>query len=305
MKRNWIGFITIVLITAIAIAFPFSRGIAQCPTAVQAQQLPSSPALPEVPTDIQDSPPSPSPTPAVSPSPSPEATESPSPSPPATPSPSPEATESPSPSPTATPTPSPEATESPSPSPPATPTPTPTPTPAETPTPTPTPTSEGVPSAEATESLPAALPLAETPYTDTAIGYQVGIIEGYEAISLAGVTSIASPDGNLAYTVTARPRAVDNPLNEASLAQVAIEAFARGEGFVVAEMFEPAFGGVKIPWTGSLTQGGDPQSLSGLILSRQVPGKILILLVAAATEEATKKVDTVFNTVAPTLEPIN
>lgn len=258
MKRNWIWFLILAMITAIALTFAdsFSQQIAQHPATVQAQQQPPSPALPEAPTDPQNSP-----------SPTPEASPSPSPSPEASPSPTPE--ESPAPTPEASPSPTPE--ESPSP--------------------------------ETLESLPATVPLAETPYTDTAIGYQIGIVEEYEPISLAGVTSIASPDGTIAYTVTARPRAVDSPLNEASLAQVAIEAFARGEGFTTG-VFEPALDGVKIPWTGSLTQGRNTQALSGFILSRQVSGKILVLLVAA-TEEASEQVDSVFATVSPTLEAIN
>jgi hypothetical protein len=207
-----------------------------------------------------------------------------------------------SPSPTASPSPAASPSPTASPSPAASPTPSPaiSPSPAVSPSPiaSPSPTASPTPS----PSVPV-LPLAEVPYTDTAMGYQIGILEGYKVTSLAGVTSIESPDGSLAYTVAVRPRVTDNPLTEASLAQVAIETFARGEGFVTGQ-FEPTAGGVKIPWTGSLTQGENTQLLNGLILSRQVSGKVLVLLVVA-TEAASDRVDAVFATVTQTLQAID
>ncbi|MBD2580358.1 hypothetical protein [Oscillatoria sp. FACHB-1406] len=312
MKKNWISAIALSITAAIGIII-FSEFVAPAvfqvlnpeTAAVQAQQLPPSPELPEAPDDLSEAPPSPKavskPTPSPSPSPSPAATVPPKPSPSPSPSPSPKSTPSPSPSPTATP--SPKTTPSPSPSPTATPSPKTTPSPSPSPTPTVNPTPQLSPSTPAVESpaLPR-LPLADVPYTDTTMGYRLGILEGYKAVSLGGVTAIASPDGNLAYTVTARQRAVDSPLTPASLAQIAIDTFARGEGFV-ADKFESTIGGTRIPWKGTLMQDTNQQALSGLILARQVPGKVLILLIAA-TETAKGQVESVLATVAPTLESV-
>jgi hypothetical protein len=144
--------------------------------------------------------------------------------------------------------------------------------------------------------------LQENPYINEDLGYQIGIIEGYEPIVVAGVPIIQSGNGAIAYTVAVRPRAADNPLNEAALAQVAIDTFARGEGFSTGAI-EAVAGGVKLPWRGTLRQGPVAQSMVGTILSRQVPGKLLILSIAA-TEAQAAEVDAVFETLAESLQPL-
>ncbi|NEO28197.1 MAG: hypothetical protein F6K03_15285 [Kamptonema sp. SIO4C4] len=199
--------------------------------------------------------------------------------------PSPEATESP------TPTPSPEATESP--------TPTPSPEATEIPTPETTPVPE-------TQLDTPSLPLAENAYQDPGKRFIVGVLQDYKQSVVSGVPLFESPDGQLAYTVAVRPRAVDSALREWALTQVAIDTFSRGEGMTTGayETVETVLGGAKIPWTGQLTQGNNQQPMQGLMLSRQVPGRILILMIAA-TEEAENQVESVFNTLEPTLEGVN
>lgn len=297
MKRNRIWLIGLSFLTATLLIFV---GYSPATETLSAQQSPLG-----VPVQAQEALPSPSPTPEASPT----ATEA-----------SPSPVESPSPSPTPAVSPSPEAS--------------PSPTPEESPSPEPTPAESPTPAVEA-ESEPALAPLLalkNEPYQNPSLGYEVGVVEGYTSSSTAGVPLIESPavpvpgsespdgktpaivlpPGSIAYTVAVRPRANDSTLNEAALTQVAIDTFARGEGFTVGDRVA-TLGGVKIAWQGSLTQGRKSQPVQGAILSRQVKGKLLLLLVAGTTNKADNKmvssflktqIESVFETVAGSLEPL-
>ncbi|MEC4895635.1 MAG: hypothetical protein SAL07_20845 [Oscillatoria sp. PMC 1051.18] len=229
-----------------------------------------------------------SPEPSTETSPEVEATPTESPSPVASPEPEPETT----PSPVASPEPEPEVTPSPVASP--------EPEPEVTPSPVASPEPEPEPAA--VEILVPVLPLAGEPYLDPAQRFQVGIIEGFSVTSLAGSPLIESPDGNLAYTVVVRSRAFDNNLSDAALAQIAVDTFEQGEGFIPGE-FQSIGDGVVISWAGSLTLRGNTQPISGLILSRQVPGNVLVMLISA-TEEGQDEVEAVLSTVANSLQSI-
>jgi len=233
---------------------------------------------------------------------------------------------SPSPTPEASPTAT-EASPSPSPNPVVSPSPSPTPAASPSPTESPSPVAE-----EAELALPPLLVLEDKPYQNPSLGYEVGVVKGYNSSSVAGVPLIESPalpvpgsespdgktpavvlpPGSIAYTVAVRPRANDSSLNEAALTQVAIDTFARGEGFVVGDR-TPTQGGVKIAWQGSLTQGRKSQPVQGVILSRQVKGKLLLLLVAGTTNQIDSEVvsaflktqiESVFESVVGSLNPL-
>lgn len=213
--------------------------------------------------------------------------------------------------------------------------PSPTPQPEVSPTAaelSPSPVESPVVEEEPEPALAPLLPLTDKPYQNLSLGYQVGVVEGYKESSVAGVPLIESPalpvpgsespqdkasaivlpPGSIAYTVAVRPRANDSSLNEAALTQVAIDTFARGEGFLVGDR-AATLGGVKIAWQGSLTQGRKSQPVKGIILSRQVEGKLLLLLVAGTTDRGdseiassflTSQIESVFETVAGSLEPL-
>ncbi|NEO83420.1 MAG: hypothetical protein F6J87_04045 [Spirulina sp. SIO3F2] len=207
-----------------------------------------------------------------------------------TPSPTPAAspTEAPVPNPAATPTPSPEAS--------------PVPNPAVAPTPDPV--AAPVPNPEAIpEPAPApaasALPLATEPYSDPGGRFQVGVLQGYSQSIVAGIPLFESETGDVAYTVAIRSRANTATVNEAALAQIAIDTVSGGEGFTPG-VFEPVpAGGARLPWSGTLTTK-KPQPMQGLVLSRQAGDRILILVIAA-TEAGASNLESVYSSLEPTL----
>lgn len=167
---------------------------------------------------------------------------------------------------------------------------------AQSPSPTPSPS----PAPEATPPLP----LSEQPYQDPAARFQVGIIEGYTVSVLdRGSPLIESPQGDLAYTVVTRSRSTNRPLSNGSLAQIAIETFERGEGFQAGEFREAPSGGALIPWMGNLTTGGQTQPLSGAIIARQ-QGRDVVMLLVAATESATARVDDAISVLGQSLQAL-
>ncbi|MEL7036020.1 MAG: hypothetical protein AAFO04_10435 [Cyanobacteria bacterium J06592_8] len=187
-------------------------------------------------------------------------------------------------SPTPKPTPSPAASPAPKP--------TPTPTPKASPTPTPPP----VPDVEP-------LPLSESNYKDPQGQFQIGILEGYNVGFVGNFPLIESPDGSLAYTVVAKPRESTRAIPNASLAQIAIEAFERGEGFKPGRYQELGTGSIKLPWTGTLKMGSKTQPIQGSIFTRQVGNNIFLLLVSA-TEAKASEVDAAIVALSDTLKPI-
>ncbi len=157
--------------------------------------------------------------------------------------------------------------------------------------------------------LPAALATTPTEsfslggtYQDPAGRFQVGILEGYQ-VSAVGVSPLfSSPDGNLAYTVVVRSRSSSRPLTVATLAQIAIDTFQRGEGFI-PDRFRPLGSGrVQVPWTGSLTIGGNTQPMNGIIFVSQPQQDILMLLISA-TQTGRDRVNTAVATLADTFKP--
>ncbi len=264
MPRKRLWFLGLALVSAIALT-TLGPGLGQ-PWFAQAQTPTPAPAVTPEPA-----PPSPgAPTPAVTPEPAP---------------PSPGA-----PTPAVTPEPAPPSPGTPTPA--VTPEPAVTPAPAATPTPAPAPTLQ-----------PAGLPLAAEPYQDPGQRFQIGVLQDYKQSSLTGVPLFESPEGQVAYTVAIRPRANDALVAEPALAQVAIDTFGRGEGLEPGAFEVEPTGGAKVPWRGTLTQGRNTQPMQGLMLSRQVPGRLLILMVAA-TEEAAGQLEPVYRTLAPTLQPL-
>lgn len=216
-----------------------------------------------------------------------------------TPSPTPAAspTETPVPNPAATPTPSPEATPVPSP---ATPAPSPTPAVAPTPNPAaaPVPNPEATPAPTPAPATPA-LPLTTEPYSDPGGRFQVGVLQGYSQSIVAGIPLFESETGDVAYTVAIRSRANTATVNEAALAQIAIDTVSGGEGFTPG-VFEPIpAGGARLPWSGTLTTK-KPQPMQGLVLSRQAGDRVLILVIAA-TEAGASNLESVYSSLEPTL----
>ncbi len=65
--------------------------------------------------------------------------------------------------------------------------------------------------------------------------FEIWIIEGYQHKVIAGVSTIESPEGNLAYTVVVKPQINEQQLSNQTLAQIAINEFAKGENFKPGE----------------------------------------------------------------------
>ncbi|MGL5081861.1 MAG: hypothetical protein ACRC8A_10280 [Microcoleaceae cyanobacterium] len=168
--------------------------------------------------------------------------------------------------------------------------------------PPPSPQPEPSPSPEPIQSVEP-LPLSESLYKDPQGQFQVGILQGYN-IGFAGNSPlIEAPDGNLAYTVVVKPRESDRELSESGLAQIAIEAFERGEGFVPGSYQVTGPQEVTLPWSGGLNLGGKAQRITGSILTRQQGQNVLVLLVSA-TEQGAKDVEAVIVTLAETLTTV-
>jgi hypothetical protein len=185
----------------------------------------------------------------------------------------------------------------------------PKPTPAATPQPSPSPTLLPTPPlspATSLNSLAAPLPLAETPYTDPANRFKVGLLKGFMATPLAGSVLVEALDGNLAYTVVAQtqptsPIGLTPGFNTDALAQAANLVFQRGEGFQTGLAQSESGGGAVMDWNGSLTIGGKTQPVSGKLLVRPSARTILFLLVAA-TDASKEKIPGAIAALADTLQ---
>ncbi len=171
-----------------------------------------------------------------------------------------------------------------------------TPSPTSSPTPTPLPV---VPSTEV-EADPLSLPLSESDYVDPQGRFRVGILQGYNVGSTASWPLIESPDGDLAYTVVVRVRESDREIASASLAQIAIETFERGEGFQPGTYQIISPNEISLPWTGNLRTVSSIQPIQGKIRARQA-GQRLFLVLVSATESAFQEVDPAIVTVADSL----
>lgn len=175
---------------------------------------------------------------------------------------------------------------------------------AQAPSPTPATTAPVAPPpptaspAGATSPTPAPTPTTEL-YKDPGDRFQLGVLEGYTQSVVAGIPLFESPTGDIAYTVLVRSRANTAKVNEAALAQIAIDALAQGEGFAPGSFEAIASGGATVPWAGQLTIKGPPQSMKGFLISRQVDNRILILAIAA-TQAGEAELSTVYSRLEPT-----
>jgi hypothetical protein len=128
--------------------------------------------------------------------------------------------------------------------------------------------------------------------------FQVGLIEGYQVSTHAGIATIESPERQLAYTALSQQRANPRPLANDELVQIAIETLDRGEGFRIGNVTSSDASEVVATWTGRL--GDTP--LSGRVLVRQVDRQVLMLVVSA-TPEASDRLDGAIAVLSPTLQP--
>jgi hypothetical protein len=173
--------------------------------------------------------------------------------------------------------------------------PTATPTPTVSPTALPTPAvlplpggMPNVPLAPPPLALPAADPLPTAgEFADPAGRFRVAILQDFRVSPIGDAVLIEQKNGALAYTALAQPAGSGFPTPE-SLAAMAKNVFQRGEGFQAgSEQAIP--GGVKLDWSGSLTIGGNPQPVNGIIIAKPAGTQVLMLLIAA-TEAGAEKV---------------
>ncbi|MCY7320409.1 MAG: hypothetical protein LH660_01040 [Phormidesmis sp. CAN_BIN36] len=162
-----------------------------------------------------------------------------------------------------------------------------------------------VPTAPASIAPP--LPVSSD-YKDPNGRFKIAILKDYAVSPLAGSALIESRDGSLAYTVLVRSQgelALQNGtttfINDA-LAKIAQTAFQQGEGFQTAQ-WQAIPGGIKMDWTGSLTIAGKSQPMSGVILVRQLPTDVAMILIAA-TQSAVEQVPGAVSALVDSLQPL-
>jgi hypothetical protein len=129
-------------------------------------------------------------------------------------------------------------------------------------------------------------------------GFQIGKIGALRLFSFlhgllfrnGNAPLIQDPDGSLAYTVAIAPLPSGAAMaTEADLVQVTQQTFGQGEGFTTGDVQAIPGGGIRINWTGRLSQGAaPPQPIAGKVFARQRDGSAFLLMVAAtaAREEA-------------------
>ena len=117
-------------------------------------------------------------------------------------------------------------------------------------------------------------------YQDPSGRFEIAILPGYKMTPVAGMFVVEAPEGDLAYTVSVRPKASDRYFEDSELAQAAVDTLATGEGFL-AGAFAGNDIGVEIPWRG--TQGKTP--LNGTVFARQTNNSVLVLSVSTTAED--------------------
>ncbi|WP_017302200.1 hypothetical protein [Nodosilinea nodulosa] len=132
-------------------------------------------------------------------------------------------------------------------------------------------------------ALAPALPMVSGSFEDPQGRFQVGIIDGYSVSSVGGNPLFQAADGSLAYTVAVAPLlAASTP--EAAMVAAAERTFGDGEGFVAGDVQPIPGGGIRVNWTGRLSQGAaPPQPITGKIFARQHGAEVFLLLVAATS----------------------
>ncbi|MFH7245215.1 MAG: hypothetical protein ACHWZW_20450 [Spirulina sp.] len=151
-------------------------------------------------------------------------------------------------------------------------------------------------------SLAPALPMISGNFEDPQERFQIGIFEGYQVNRAGSAPVIQAPDGSLAYTVAITPLPAGSaPATEADLVQVTQQTFGQGEGFTTGDVQAIPGGGVRINWTGLLSQGAaPPQPIAGKIFARQRDSEAFLLMVAA-TAAAEAQVSDAIVTLGSTL----
>jgi hypothetical protein len=114
----------------------------------------------------------------------------------------------------------------------------------------------------------------------------------------AGILVVESPEKDLAYTVTVRPKATDRYFDDGELAQFALFAVEKGEGFK-AGGFTGTDIGVEIPWQG--TSG--KTAISGTLFARQTNNSVLLLTISA-TETGAEKIAAILPELTQSLKPL-
>ncbi len=144
-------------------------------------------------------------------------------------------------------------------------------------------------------------------YQDPAGRFKIGILKDYKVSPLAGSVLVEAPDGRLAYSVVAQAQPATAPIglsfdgNQEGLARVATAVFQRGEGFQPGTPQIESGGGIVMNWTGTLTIGGTPQPVGGVVIVRPTPKQILLLLIAA-TQTGANQVPGAVSALASTLQ---
>lgn len=152
--------------------------------------------------------------------------------------------------------------------------------------PTVSPTASPSPSPIPVTPLPAATPLPTAgEFIDPGGRFRVAILQDYRVTAIGDAVLIERQDGTLAYTALAQPVVGGGLIAPESLAEIAKTVFQRGEGFTPGAT-QPIPGGVQIDWNGSLTIGGKPQLVNGLIVAKPTGVNVLLLLIAATESEA-------------------
>lgn len=140
-------------------------------------------------------------------------------------------------------------------------------------------------------------------YQDPQGRFEVGILDDFNQLSVAGSPLFESPDGAIAYTVVTQDlfEAEAEPLPAATLAAIAITTFNQGEDFQnqPSEQLESDPPAIRVPWQGTHTSPTGSQPISGKILVQQRSGTVFLVLVAA-TEAGRDRQDTITNTVFST-----
>lgn len=144
-------------------------------------------------------------------------------------------------------------------------------------------------------------PLSDQPYKDPQGQFEVGILENYNVSAIDENPLIESADGTMAYTVVVQPKITNEQFSNEALAQIAMNQFQRGEGFQPETLQVLGNGEILIPWTGTVTVGRTSQPISGSIVVKQNPDRILILLVSA-TENASQDISAAIATLADSLK---
>ena len=144
-------------------------------------------------------------------------------------------------------------------------------------------------------------------YKDPNGRFKIAILKDYTVSPLAGSALMESRDGSLAYTVLVRSQGelalngTTTFINDA-LAKIAQTAFQQGEGFQTGQ-WQTIPGGIKMDWTGSLTIAGKSQPMSGVILVRQLPTDVAMILIAA-TESAVGQLPGAVSALVDSLQPL-